>query len=124
MHIFCLGSLQGVFGKARVTIQLVDYKNTGSKSYDGNCCEVGYRFCPLSCDNWFSICVKKIPMKNFNSCIKTFKTKVIYQDNDNFYFPGYGQDLGDGLTNPLKLTYDGPLVSKNIFINICVLYQQ
>ena len=99
-----------MFGKAKVTLQLLDYRNPAHKSLDGSCCEVGFGVCLLPCDNWFSICVKQVPMKH-SPCIKTFKTKVLYENKDNFYFPGYEQSLGNRLTNPLKLTYDGPLVS-------------
>ena len=117
-RLLLLFFFQGVFGKAKVTLQLIDYKNTGSKSWGGGCCDGGYLICPLKCDNWFEICVKQIPMKTVDPCIETFQTKVLYDNDDDFYFPGFEQSLGKDLKNPLVLTYDGPLVSKNIFIQI------
>ena len=50
-------------------------------------------------------------MKNSDPCIKSFQTKVLYEDDDDFYFPGFGQSLGIGVKNPLYFVFDGPLVS-------------
>ena len=108
---FIITFFKGVLGKAKVTIQLVDYKNMESKSWAGVCCDGGYLICPLKCDNWFEICVKNVSMKNSDPCIKSFQTKVLYENDDDFYFPGFGQSLGIGVKNPLELVFDGPLVS-------------
>jgi len=99
-----------VYGKATVTIQLIDYINTSHRDYGNDCCDnVGY-ICFLKCDNWFYVCVTDLPYTHAKDCLYLAKTYVLYNNDDKFNFPSYGQKLAGNVYNPMKFTFDGPLV--------------
>ena len=101
-------SLQPVSAKGTLSIQLVDYNNPSSQDYKGYCCDAYFVSCTNECENYFKLFVAPYPITyhlNYLSAWKHWQTHVL--GDDRFSFPGSGQTIGDGLTNPLTYHFDG-----------------
>ena len=102
-------ALQPVSSKGTLSIQLLDYNNPSSKDYAGSCCDCcgAFGWCPNDCDNFFRIFVTSYPYNIFNSLSPWSRWETFVLGEDSFDFPGYGQSVGSGLTNPLTYHFTG-----------------
>lgn len=94
----CLNS-KVAFSALTLTLQPLDYYNSGSKDYGGSCCDDF--FCISDCDNWFKFCVTSFPVSDFSKCRLYAITNVL--GDDNFHFPGYGRSLGTNVRTPFVI---------------------
>lgn len=95
--------LQNVCAKGTLSIQLLDYNNPRSKDYNGDCCDCCSFFgsCPNDCENFFKLTVTKYPYTVFTALSPWVRWETYIMGDDSFSFPGFGDTVGNGLTNPL-----------------------
>lgn len=95
--------LQNVCAKGTLSIQLLDYNNPRSKDYNGDCCDCCSFFgsCPNDCENFFKLTVTKYPYTVFTALSPWVRWETYIMGDDSFSFPGFGDTIGNGLTNPL-----------------------
>lgn len=100
--------LQNVCAKGTLSIQLLDYNNPRSKDYNGDCCDCCSFFgsCPNDCENFFKLTVTKYPYTVFTALSPWVRWETYIMGDDSFSFPGFGDTVGNGLTNPLTYHFN------------------
>ena len=101
--------MQPVGAKTSLSIELVDYSNPTSLDYAGYCCDCcgAWGWCPNDCDNFFELYVAPHPLSSSSASSAWIFWQTYILGGDSFSFPGSGQALGSGLTNPLIYHFVG-----------------
>ena len=108
-------SCQVVNGGGKVSVQLIDYKNSASELYNGQCCD-NLKLCIDDCDNYFNLCFTK-PGSSSHCSLLDVKTAVL--GDDSFRFTG---DLSNGIRNPLVYSFSKWEVSLSSFLSLYFLF--
>lgn len=96
---YCL-HFKGTNGSGKLTVQLINYKNSASRDINGNCCD-NVNWYINECDNYFRLCYATTFVDK--CALWSGWTRVL--GGDSFSFPGDGGSLGNGIVNPLTYSF-------------------